>query len=119
MLFPAIDKQYFIDVGQEDKSENAAFYWDRSFWKLTIESDSTPIFWDRYEEIYIGHTPTIRYDESGLPVNIGNVWNMDTGATYSGKLSIMNIDTKEIIQSDELYKLYPDHPGRNGMLLAK
>jgi serine/threonine protein phosphatase 1 len=75
--------------------------------------------WDKYKEIYIGHSPTIREFEDGMPVNIGNVWNMDTGGTYSGRLSLMNIDTKEITQSEFLYKLYPDEMGRNGEYLAK
>jgi serine/threonine protein phosphatase 1 len=39
------------------------------------------------------------------------VWNIDTGAGWSGKLTIMNVDTKEYWQSDlisELYKNTPD-----------
>jgi serine/threonine protein phosphatase 1 len=47
------------------------------------------------------------------PVNIGNLWNLDTGAAYDGKITIMNIDTKEFEQSDPLYRLYPDEKGRN------
>ena len=41
------------------------------------------------------------------PMNSGGVWNLDTGAGYSyGKLSIMNIDTKQIFQSDLIEKIY-------------
>ena len=51
-------------------------------------------------------------------MNIGNVWNMDTGATYDGKLSIIDVDTKEVTQSEPLYLLYPEDMGRNGKYLA-
>lgn len=116
-----LDKQQFMDVGQNDDG-NAMFYWDRNFWRHMVDTfkmHGQEIVWSKYKEIYIGHTPTINNFEHGNPVNIGNVWNMDTGATYDGKLSIMNIDTKEIIQSDPLYMLYPDDMGRNGEYLAK
>tara|TARA_R110002050_G_scaffold34397_8_gene86841 strand:+ start:9276 stop:10064 length:789 start_codon:yes stop_codon:yes gene_type:complete len=117
----AMDKQYHMDVGQTKKGENATFYWDRSFWGYMIEQrnfEKVGVIWGQYKEIYIGHTPTINYNDD-KPINIGNVWNMDTGATYSGKLSIMNIDTKEITQSEPLYLLYPEHMGRNREYLAK
>jgi serine/threonine protein phosphatase 1 len=115
-----LDKQSRIDVGQP-MEENASFYWDRTFWRYVVQHDRNgkPITWDAYKEIYIGHTPTINYIEDSKPMNIGNVWNMDSGATYDGRLTIMDIDTKEITQSDPVYKLYPDHMGRNGEYLAK
>lgn len=116
----ALDKQRFLDVGQTNKSENAMFYWDRSFWEKVIESGESDdaIVWGQYKEIFIGHTPTTRYNVDGRPINIGNVWNMDTGATYDGKLSIINIDTKEVTQSEPVYTLYPEHMGRNGKYLV-
>ena len=44
---------------------------------------------------------------------------MDTGAAYSGRVTIMDINTKEFIQSDLVYELYPDEMGRNGQYLVK
>lgn len=69
-----------------------------------------------YKEIYIGHTPTFKLDENQhLPLTMGNIILMDTGAAFHGCLSIMDIDTKEVWQSDILMTLYPDEPGRNGI----
>ncbi|MBM3246586.1 MAG: hypothetical protein FJZ13_04585, partial [Candidatus Omnitrophica bacterium] len=34
------------------------------------------------------------------PIHVCNVWNIDTGAGWSGKLTIMDVDTKEYWQSD-------------------
>jgi serine/threonine protein phosphatase 1 len=42
-----------------------------------------------------------------------NVWNMDTGAAFTGRLSVMDVDTKEFFQSDVVQGLYPGETGRN------
>ena len=59
-----------------------------------------------FHEIFIGHTPVKEV------VNRNNVWNIDTGAGWGGKLTMMNVDTKEIIQSEETSFLYPEEKGR-------
>lgn len=115
-----LNEQEFIDVGQT-KDENALFYWDRKLWRdITSKHYRGEIVnYDNYDEIYIGHTPTTRTFKDGLPVNIGNVWNLDTGAAYDGKITIMDINTKEYHQSEPLYKLYKGEMGRNGVYLNK
>ena len=42
-----------------------------------------------------------------------NIWNVDTGAAFTGKLSAIDLDTKQVFQSDEVYKMYPNESGRN------
>ena len=71
-----------------------------------------------YNEIYIGHTPTINFKED-QPMNAVNVWNVDTGAAFTGKLSAINIDTKEVFQSDEVMTFYPEETGRNNISYKK
>ncbi|GEO07277.1 metallophosphatase [Adhaeribacter aerolatus] len=67
-----------------------------------------------YKEVYIGHTPTIRLDENQKkPLTMGNIILMDTGAAFTGCLSIMDLDTKEVWQSDPVMTLYPYETGRN------
>ena len=63
---------------------------------------------EQFKEIYIGHTAT----RSHLPANHLNLWNLDSGCGWHGKLTIMDIDTKEYWQSDFAYELYPDEKGR-------
>jgi serine/threonine protein phosphatase 1 len=116
-----LDKQYFLNVGQDPK-ENAVFYWDRKFWRHLVSRDkigNQQDVWEKWNEIYIGHTPTGREYDHMKPVNLGNVWNMDTGAGYNGSISMMDLDTKEIFQSDPVYRLYPEEMGRNETFLAK
>jgi serine/threonine protein phosphatase 1 len=110
-LHAGFNIDYPIDVQHKD-----TYFWTREFWQyLQIGYSSEHV--DIYDEIYIGHTPTISKWKDGKPVNIRNVYNMDTGATYVGKLSMMNLNTKELFQSDPVFMLYPDERGRNGELL--
>jgi len=64
------------------------------------------------KEIFIGHTSTVSWN-TDKPINAANVWNLDTGAGFYGKLTIMDIDTKEYWQSDLVRDLYPEEKGRN------
>lgn len=63
----------------------------------------------QFKEVYIGHTAT----QSHLPENYGNLWNLDSGSGWDGKLTIMDVDTKEYWQSDFSKDLYPDEKGRD------
>ncbi|RFS19663.1 serine/threonine protein phosphatase [Chitinophaga silvatica] len=95
-------------------------YWDRSLWELALAMDtSIPIDSLRYprrlalfKEIYIGHTPSTNYGET-KPMTAVNVHNVDTGAAFKGKISAINVVTKEIWQSDVVQSFYPDEKGRN------
>ncbi|WP_185956425.1 metallophosphoesterase family protein [Changchengzhania lutea] len=97
-----------------------AFYFDRTLWEMAltmdkgITEDSTlyPNRLKHYKEIYIGHTPTINFD-CYVPMNAANVWNVDTGAAFYGKLSGIDLDTKKVFQSDIVKDLYPNEKGRN------
>ena len=85
----------------------SVFLWDRSLVQEAMRRVSnrtiSPI--TQYKEIYVGHTPTTNFN-SNLPINASEVWLMDTGAGWGGPLSMMNIDTKEIFQSEETRMLY-------------
>jgi len=96
------------------------FWWDRTLWETAMSFDekielSDPRYPSRlklYSEIFIGHTAVTRFNQT-TPMNFANVWNIDTGAAFTGKLTIMNVDTKEFWQSDSLTTLYPNEKGRN------
>lgn len=61
-----------------------------------------------FKVVYIGHTATI----SHLPEKFGNLWNVDSGCGWSGKLTILDVDTEEYWQSEYSKDLYPDEKGR-------
>ena len=65
-----------------------------------------------YDEIFIGHTSTQGLSKTTLPLHFCNVWNLDTGAGWNGKLTIMDVETKEYWQSDPTPELYGGIQGR-------
>jgi serine/threonine protein phosphatase 1 len=96
------------------------FYWDRTLWETALalnpnikkEDLDYPNRLKLYSEIYIGHTPVTKINET-IPIQRACVWNLDTGAAFYGPLTILNVDTKEFWQSTPLYLLYPNEIGRN------
>ena len=117
------------------------YYWDRTLWEIAMAVDkefklidtedfrTNPYRFEKHTEIYIGHTstgcwmikphlPEYQYSEQPkqgriiVPMNRCNVWNLDTGGGFEGRLTIMDIDTKEFWQSDNMKTLYPNERGR-------
>lgn len=63
----------------------------------------------QYNKIIVGHTSLLQ------PYNVfhkANFYNIDTGAGWNGKLTIMDVNTDEIWQSDTTESLYPGIRGR-------
>lgn len=100
------------------QSTDDIFYWDRDLFfdaiarKYNKENRPEKLkFLEGIEEVYIGHTTTLHADTTE-PIISENVICMDTGAGFDGKLTIMDVDTKEYWQSDSLKSLYPYEEGR-------
>lgn len=106
--------------GIEHEYFDKMFFWDRSLWELALclnpnlskEDILYPERLKLYNEIYIGHTPTVRVGKT-TPMNAVNVWNIDTGAAFKGPLTILDVNSKEFWQSEPLNELYPTENGRN------
>jgi len=96
------------------------FNWDRTLWEMALTMDKriekVSILYPKrlklFSEIYIGHTPTL-YFNVDIPMQGCNVWNIDTGAAFNGKLSIIDIASKQFWQSDRVSNLYPGEVGRS------
>jgi len=114
------DRNFYL----EDQSDYT-FWWDRILWKQALSFKAMsgnptgrderwkPKFRmiEKFKEVYIGHTST-QFWEEDFPMNAANIWNLDTGAGWFGYLSVMDIDTKEVWQSDSAKELYPEFKGR-------
>lgn len=106
--------------GPEKEVYASNYRWDRTLWETAVAMDkklskNSELYPKRlllYKEIFIGHTPTLHLGID-KPVNKANVWNLDTGAAFTGALSIINVETKEFWQSDLLPNVYPNEKGRN------
>ncbi len=103
------------------------FWWDRDLWMSALsfqslydgnfnklgEPDIELKFKmkENFKEVFIGHTATVNW-KTDKPMLAANIWNLDTGAGFKGKLTIMDVDTKEYWQSDLVSELYPNEKGR-------
>ena len=104
---------------QHEHFEDLVF-WDRTLWEMaksldqTIPKDSIryPERLKLFSEIYIGHSALTKLGVT-TPANYGNLWNIDTGAAFTGPLTILDVDTKEFWQSEPVFQLYPEEKGRN------
>jgi len=94
--------------------EPSTYYWDRQLWLQALSHQAVnntrkrPLVFrmrTRFNEIFIGHTRTIIWG-TDKPIKAANVYNVDTGGGGGGRLTIMNVHTKEIWQSDPVSSLY-------------
>ena len=108
-------KKLFVHAGIDplvplEKQDQHTLLWDRTLAALAL--DAYPHSAQRkpfpFDEIYIGHTPI----SFPMPIKSLGVWLMDTGAGWSGVLSMMNVETKEMFISDPVPELYPGVEGR-------
>lgn len=94
--------------------------WDRTLWELAMAVDGRigkedPVYPKRlhlYDTVFIGHTPTTNYHIE-IPMQRCDVWNVDTGAAFLGRITVMDIETKVFWQSDPVHSHYPREKGRN------
>lgn len=119
---------YFVD------EDNRLYVHGGFDWHRPIEDqDGHDLMWDRhliqtafhwyfrgngdrvksYKEVFLGHTALAKRDGKYLPANFTNVWNLDTGAGWNGVLTLMDVDTKEYWQSDNVLDLYSGYEGRS------
>lgn len=100
-----------IDPNQKDikKQDSYTLIWDRGLIESAVKkARAKPGFkFGGYGEIYVGHTSTTLFKLSA-PSKLCNVWAMDTGGGWEGRLSIMDVDTKGFWQSDPVHQLYPE-----------
>ena len=120
------EKRLFVHAGfssmhgPENERFETNLYWDRTLWELALATDlnlkrDSKFFPRRlriFREIYIAHTPTTNYDME-IPMQAQNVWNIDTGAAFKGRLTALDVLSKEFWQSHTVWKLYPNEKGRN------
>lgn len=103
------------------------YYWDRDLWMQAlssknlqdIEEEMLPLnrkvvklnIKEPCKEIFIGHTTTLMWKTDSY-MKACNIYNLDCGAGYNGRLCLLDIDTKEAFYSDNLRELYPNESGR-------
>ena len=111
-------KQIFCHGGIDpnkstDDQEPNSVIWDRVLIEnARFKHNQKPDYkYGSFDDIFVGHTTTLVY-RTDEPIHSCNVWMLDTGGGWGGKVTIMDTDTKEYWQSDYPKDLYPDEEGR-------
>jgi serine/threonine protein phosphatase 1 len=130
----------FVHAGFERKRtlrQQQAFYAPDFYWTRKLLTDAIEYHYDtgvrkrfsykeKVSEVFIGHSSVgsetvlnalaragaLPKTMPTTPLNVCNVWNLDTGAGWSGKLTIMDIDTHEYWQSDLVTEIYGERSAR-------
>lgn len=117
----SIEEEIIANVTWDRHMFQTALQWQRFNEVLLTRGNPDVVLhkFPKYDEIYIGHTTTgaaryfnNKYENTDKPIFATNLIAMDTGAGYEGKLTLMNVDTKEYFQSDLVKTLYPNESGR-------
>ena len=83
---------FFTAAEKKMNNGHYAVTWDRSLMEGRTNEHTS-----KFKSIFVGHTAT----KDHLPFNHENIWGIDTGAGWDGKLTIMDVDTKQYWQSDK------------------
>ncbi len=118
LLYHEMENKLFVHAGFDSKSniedqDRYTLLWDRSFLRTALHYNrhGENFKLTSYDEVYLGHTPTLNFGQD-KPMKTCEVFLMDTGAGWRGGfLTIMDIDSKEYFQSDQVDKLYCDFSG--------
>lgn len=91
------------------------YYWDRVLWENSQFGGMqmySEIRTNNYSKVFLGHTTTERNYPDLKPVTtIHKIWNIDQGGGWTGKITVMDIDTLEYWQSDISKTYYPNYKG--------
>lgn len=103
----------FVHAGVSQKGtpinecDTSFLCWDRELWDNRNNLEKV----EPFDEIYVGHTSIWKF--SKRPIKYGNVWFLDTGGGWEGKVSLMDIESKKVFQSDLVGEMYNDSRGRD------
>jgi serine/threonine protein phosphatase 1 len=112
-LYYVLDNKLFVHGGYKPESDilqqpAEVLLWDRSLVHAALNHKNlqNKIKITGYDEVYVGHTPTLNYGTTH-PIKACEVYMLDTGAGWpGGVLTMMDIDSKAYYQSEITSCLY-------------
>lgn len=120
VFFHEEDNQVFVHGGLDpnqkvmSKQDVNVLLWDRNLVQSARNKclKGKKYSYGVWDDIFVGHTTTQAFEDDLVPLTLCNVIMTDTGGGWSGKLTIMDVDSKKYWQSDYVKTLYPDIKGR-------
>lgn len=111
------DNMVFVHGGFDtsypiEEQDRDSLMWDRNMiykanHKMAMhQKHGHPAKISQYDKIFVGHTPTLIYHHTEPIVNC-ELYMIDTGASYDGPLTLIDVDTDEYWQSDPVNSFYP------------
>lgn len=108
------------------KQSQQVLMWDRELIYTACEMSKMkgdkPKKLTEFEEVFLGHTPVsslLLPMALDTPVHLFEIWDLDTGGGWEGKLTIMDVDSHEYWQSAVVHELYPGEHGRQGQQMRQ
>ena len=88
--------------------------WDRQLYVdvATAKHKAENIDLSPFKKVFVGHTQTTRAMNDFEVFSYQGFWNIDQGAGWNGKLTVVDIDTDEVWQSDIVMDVYGFANGR-------
>jgi serine/threonine protein phosphatase 1 len=114
LLYKEMDNMLFVHAGflpdiPIELNETVVLLWDRTLIQTAFNKKDSPGRLTHYDKVFVGHTPTVAIEfKSKKPLMFNEFRMTDTGVITGNHLSILNIDTDDIFQSDRVCDLYPD-----------
>lgn len=92
--------------------------WDRDLWVFVLSYKEFDKYeggykfrmYGDYKEVFIGYIVIVNWKVDKF-MYVVNVWNFDIGVGFVGKLMFMDVNIKEIWQSDNVKELYFNEKG--------
>jgi serine/threonine protein phosphatase 1 len=108
-----IDNNCFVHAGFDPaqpfhQQASNIFYWDRNLWQSALNWQTKAKYHNeiepfeiitKFNNIFLGHTNTMRWGID-KPLKAANIYNLDTGGTKGGRLTIMDVESKCFWQSE-------------------
>lgn len=109
------EKYLFVHGGFElrkdvNNTDIDVLLWDRDIFSMTFKNGY--MLNHGYDKVFLGHTTTQIINNDLKPLIFNNIYALDTGAGWDGKLSMMNIDTDDVFSSKISKEYYPEFTGR-------
>lgn len=113
VIYQDSEKRVYVSAGLDpEKSvmENfhlkSLLYWDKTLWHQAFFQRKDIKLHDSMKEVYIADYGVKETAGLDIPLRVGNIWNVGTSFRNAGRLTMLDVETKEYYQSELIEKIY-------------